>query len=119
MAYDLLDIAPSTACEAVRLSNGARLVVRWGDVVVETLALARDVGAEGVFIAEDASGYAQRRRRFLEHACRGDRVALRVTPGVTVAPLQSITTSSGGHYCVFTPFYRAWSLAPAACKATA
>ena len=67
--------------------RGARLVVRSGDVVAETLALARNVGAEGVFVAEDASGYAQRRQRRLEDACRGDRVAMRVTPGVTVAPL--------------------------------
>jgi deoxyribodipyrimidine photo-lyase len=92
--------------------RGARLVLRSGDVVAETLALARDVGAEAVFVAEDASGYAQRRRRRLEHACSGARVALRVTPGVTVAPLLSLETSSGEHYSVFTPFYRAWSRAP-------
>ena len=92
--------------------RGARLVLRSGDVVAETLALARDVGAAGVFVAEDASGYAQRRQRRLEDACRGDRVALRVTPGVTVAPLLSLETGSGGHYSVFTPFYRAWSSAP-------
>ncbi|HEY7694273.1 MAG TPA: deoxyribodipyrimidine photo-lyase [Gaiellaceae bacterium] len=90
-------------------SRGARLVLRSGDVVAETLALAR--GAEEVFVAEDASAYAQRRRRRLEHAFRGDRIALRLTPGVTVAPLLSLETSSGGHYSVFTPFYRAWSRA--------
>jgi deoxyribodipyrimidine photo-lyase len=39
-------------------------------------------------------------------------MSLRVTPGVTVAPLTSIETSSGGHYSVFTPFHRAWSKAP-------
>ena len=91
--------------------RGARLVLRWGDVVAETLALARYVGAEGVFVAEDASGYAQRRQRRLEDACRGDRVALRVTPGVTVTPLLSLETGSGRHYSVFTPFHRAWSRA--------
>jgi len=90
---------------------GARLVLRSGDPVGETLALAREVGAEAVFVAEDASAYAQRRQRRLEHACRGDRTALRATPGVTVARLLSIETSSGGHYSVFTPFYRAWSRA--------
>jgi deoxyribodipyrimidine photo-lyase len=92
-------------------SRGGRLVLRSGDVVAETLALAREVGAEEVFVAEDASAYAQRRRRRLEHACRVDRIALRLTPGVTVAPLLSLETSSGGHYSVFTPFYRAWSRA--------
>jgi deoxyribodipyrimidine photo-lyase len=98
--------------DASLTKRSARLVLRSGDVVAETLALAQDVGAKAVFIAEDASGYAQRRRRRLEHACRGDHIALRVTPGVTVAPLLSLETSSGGHYSVFTPFNRAWSNAP-------
>ena len=98
--------------DASLTARGARLVLRSGDLVAETLALARGVGASAVFVAEDASGYAQRRRRRLEEACRGDRTALRVTTGVTVAPLSSIETSSGSHYNVFTPFYRAWSKAP-------
>ena len=98
--------------DASLASRGVRLVLRSGDVVAETLALAREVGAQGVFVAEDASAYAQRRQQRLEQACRGGRIDLRVTPGVTVAPLRSIETSSGGHYSVFTPFYRAWSSAP-------
>ena len=97
--------------DASLTSRGARLVLRSGDVVAETLALAREVGAEAVFVAEDASAYAQRRQRRFEHACRSDRIALCATPGVTVAPLLSIKTSSGEHYSVFTPFYRAWSSA--------
>ncbi|HZR96484.1 MAG TPA: deoxyribodipyrimidine photo-lyase [Gaiellaceae bacterium] len=95
--------------DASLAARGGRLVVRAGDVVVETLALAREVGAEAVFLAEDASGYAQRRRQRLGEACSSHRIALRTTPGVTVAPLSSITTSSGTHYSVFTPFFRAWS----------
>ena len=98
--------------DASLTARGARLVLRSGDLVAETLALARGVGASAVFVAEDASGYAQRRQRRLEEACRGDRTALRVTTGVTVAPLSSIETSAGSHYSVFTPFYRAWSKAP-------
>jgi deoxyribodipyrimidine photo-lyase len=98
--------------EASLTARGAHLVLRSGDVVLETVALARDVGAEAVFVAEDASGYAQRRLQRLECACRDHRITVRVVPGVTVAPLQSIKTSSGGHYSVFTPFYRAWSKAP-------
>jgi deoxyribodipyrimidine photo-lyase len=92
--------------------RGAGLVLRSGDVVAETLTVARNVGAEEVFVAEDASGYAQRRQRRLAEACHADRIALRLTPGVTVAPLLSIEASSGQHYRVFTPFYRAWSRAP-------
>jgi len=95
--------------DASLATRGARLVLRSGDIVAETVELARRARAEAIFVAEDASGYAQRRRQRLEHACRRHRMALRVTPGVTVAPLRSIETSSGGHYSVFTPFYRAWS----------
>ena len=91
--------------------RGGSLVLRSGDVVVETMALAREVGAEEVFVAEDASAYAQRRQRLLENACAEERVALRVTPGVTVAPLLSLETNSN-YYSVFTPFFRAWSKAP-------
>jgi deoxyribodipyrimidine photo-lyase len=92
--------------------RGAGLALRSGDVVAETLTLARSVGADGIFVAEDASGYAQRRQLRLEQAGRCERIALRLTAGVTVAPLMSIMTGSGGHYSVFTPFYRAWSSAP-------
>ena len=91
--------------------RGARLVLRSGDVVDETLVLARDLGAEQVFVAEDASGYAQGRRRRLVDACRAEEIALRVTPGVTAVPLRSLETTSGAHYSVFTPFYRAWASA--------
>jgi deoxyribodipyrimidine photo-lyase len=98
--------------DASLTARGARLVLRSGDVVTETLALARAVEAEGLFVAEDASAYAQRRQRRLEHACRGDRIDLRISPGVTVSPLLSTETSSGGHFRVFTPFYRVWSSAP-------
>ena len=97
--------------DASLTARGARLVLRSGDVAAETLALVRDVAASAVFVAEDASGYAQRRQRRLEEACRRERIDLRVTPGVTVAPLSSIETTAGNRYSVFTPFYRAWSRA--------
>ena len=106
----LLDALRDLDASLVRC--GAGLVVRRGDVVAETIGLAQDVGAEAVYVAEDASGYAQRRRRLLEDACRVARIGLRVTPGVTVVPLLSLETSSRGHYSVFTPFYRAWTDAP-------
>lgn len=97
--------------DASLTKRGARLVLRSGDVVAETLALAREVAADEIFVAEDASAYAQRRRRRLEDSSREAGIAVRVTPGVTVAPLLSVETTSGGHYSVFTPFYRAWSRA--------
>jgi deoxyribodipyrimidine photo-lyase len=91
---------------------GARLLSRSGDPVSETLALAVDIQAEAVFLAEDASSYAQRRQRRLEDACLGAGMSLRVSAGATVAPLRSIETQSGSHFSLFTPFYRAWLRAP-------
>jgi deoxyribodipyrimidine photo-lyase len=106
----LLDALRDLDSSLVR--RGGRLVVRSGEVVAETLTLARGVGAQQLFVAEDASGYAQKRLSRLEAACRANRIALRVTPGVTVVPLLSLETTTGAHYSVFTPFYRAWSRVP-------
>src|SRR4029450_13684366 len=40
---------------------GGELVIRRGDVVEETLRVARDVSAEAVFLSEDVSSYALER----------------------------------------------------------
>ena len=52
---DLLDIAPSTACEAIRLSNGARLVVRGlnGNALASIVARFPDLG---VLLSGSAGG---------------------------------------------------------------
>jgi deoxyribodipyrimidine photo-lyase len=91
--------------------RGSSLVVRRGDVVAETMRLARDSGAEGVFITEDVSGYAQRRMRRLERACQDEGLAVRAFEGVTVVPPGELTPASGDHYRVFTPYWNAWRAA--------
>jgi deoxyribodipyrimidine photo-lyase len=93
-------------------ARGARLVLRRGDVVTETIGLAAETGADAVFLSEDASDYARRRRRRLERACAEARLELRELPGVTVAALGDVTTAAGTHFGVFTPYYRAWLRAP-------
>lgn len=84
--------------------RGAELVVRRGDPVTETLALARRHGAGRVHLSDDVSAYAARRRERLER-----EIAVAVHPGVTVVPPGTITPVSGDHYKVFTPYFRAWS----------
>ena len=86
---------------------GAGLVVRSGDVVAETVQLAREIGAGTVFVSEDVTAYAQTREERLEREL--GRIPLEVCPGVTVVPPGLLTPSGGAdHYRVFTPFFRRW-----------
>ncbi len=92
--------------------RGGDLVIRRGDTVTEVIGLARDAGADGVFCADDVSGYAAGRRRRLTAACRAARLGLTLCPGVTVVPPGELRPSGGGdHYRVFTPYLRAWERA--------
>ncbi|MFF5263161.1 cryptochrome/photolyase family protein [Actinomadura viridis] len=91
--------------------RGGGLVLRRGDPAGETLRLAREVGAEAVFLSEDVSRYAARRRERLGRACEAERVGLSVHPGVTVVRPGALTPASGDHYRVFTPYWRAWEAA--------
>jgi deoxyribodipyrimidine photolyase len=92
--------------------RGGDLVIRRGDAVDEVIGLARDTGAEGVFCADDVSGYAAARQRRLTAACRQARLDLVLCPGITVVPPATLRPSGGGdHYRVFTPYLRAWERA--------
>ena len=79
------------------------LAIRRGDAVAETVRLARQVGAGAVFLAEDASSFAQQRERRLR-----EEVDVRVFPSASVVDPDEVLTSSGGRYRVFTPYWRAW-----------
>jgi deoxyribodipyrimidine photo-lyase len=93
--------------------RGGDLVIRRGDPVTEVIRLAGEAGADGVFCADDVSGYAAGVRRRLAAACRGARLELALCPGVTVVPPGELRPSGGGdHYRVFTPYLRAWEKAP-------
>lgn len=85
-------------------ARGGDLVIRHGDPVAETVRLARETAAGGVFIADDVSGYAARRRKGLEA-----HLNVTVTPGPTVVPPGALRPTGGDHYKVFTPYWRAWT----------
>ena len=89
----------------------ADLIVRAGDPAAEIITLATDVQASAVFIADDVSRYATRRRQRLERECARHRLDLALTPGLTVVPPGELTPASGGHYKVFTPYWRTWRAA--------
>jgi deoxyribodipyrimidine photo-lyase len=91
---------------------GGDLCVRTGDPVVEAVKLAVEAGAEGIALSADVSGYARRRQQRLEQECEQHRISLRLFPGTTVVPPGDVRPGGGGgHYKVFSPYYRAWESA--------
>jgi deoxyribodipyrimidine photo-lyase len=91
--------------------RGADLVLRRGDPAAEVIRLATEVHATAVYIADDVSHYATARRHKLERECARHRIELTLTPGLTVVPPGELRPSGGGHYRVFTPYWRAWRAA--------
>src|ERR1700749_173725 len=78
--------------------RGADLVLRRGDPAAEVIRLA-------------GAGYATAPRLKLERECARHRIELTLTPGLTVVPPGELTPAGGGHYRVFTPYWRAWRVA--------
>ena len=79
--------------------RGADLVVRSGDVLTETTAIADAVGADQVHLMADVTAFARRRVSRLQ---QGGLDVLE-HPGVTVVP-----PGRPRPYKVFTPYWRAW-----------
>ena len=91
--------------------RGGDLVIRDGDPAAAVIALASETKASAVYLADDVSRYATARRRKLERDCATHRIDLVLTPGLTVVPPGDLRPASGGHYRVFTPYWRAWRAA--------
>jgi deoxyribodipyrimidine photo-lyase len=91
--------------------RGADLVLRRGDPAAAVIRLAAEVQATAVYLADDVSHYAAARRRKLERECGRHRIELTLTPGLTVVPPAELKPAGGGHYRVFTPYWRAWRAA--------
>ena len=92
--------------------RGGDLVIRKGEPVAEMIRLATRTAAQTVFVAGDVSRYAARREQRLARECGRHRVALEVTPGHAVVPAGDLQPAGGGgHYRVFTPYWRAWRAA--------
>jgi deoxyribodipyrimidine photo-lyase len=100
------------ALRAELRERGGDLVIRCGDPVAEVVRLAGQAGAGAVYVAADVSRYAARRQRRLAHECGRHRLALEVTPAHAVVPPGDLRPAGGGgHYRVFTPYWRAWRAA--------
>ena len=84
--------------EALRQRQGD-LVIRTGDPAAEVTKLAQETNADAVFVADDVSHYATRRRQHLAKDCEKHRLELTVTPGLTVVPPGQLTPAGGGRPC--------------------
>jgi deoxyribodipyrimidine photo-lyase len=84
-------------------SRGSKLIVRKGEPLQMLHTLLSETKAEGVFAEADISPYARERdaRVMLE-------LPLRLTPGVTVHPVDKLLKPDGSPYIIFTPFSRMW-----------
>jgi deoxyribodipyrimidine photo-lyase len=92
--------------------RSARLLIRRGDVVEETMGLAAEIGAQAIYMSADVSAYASRREQSLSERCERQRICLRTFEGTNVVAAGQIVPAGGDHYRVFTPYFRGWSVAP-------
>ncbi len=92
--------------------RGGRLYLRRGDVVRETLAVARRCRATELHVSADWSDYARRRERRFRAACGSERIEFVAHAGVTILPPGAVTPAGGDHFKIFSPYHRAWSAAP-------
>ncbi|WP_067972579.1 cryptochrome/photolyase family protein [Nocardiopsis trehalosi] len=87
---------------------GADLAVRRGDTVTEVLRAARAIGADRVHLSADVSAFATARAARLRAEGAAAGVEVTEYPGLTVVPPGALAPAGGGHYRVFTPYWRAW-----------
>jgi len=88
---------------------GGRLVVRRGNVVSETMALASGEQCSAVYLSADVSAYALRREAALEGACARLGIDFRLCPGNAVVEPAAVAATGRTGYRVFTPYFRAWT----------
>jgi deoxyribodipyrimidine photo-lyase len=93
---------------ALDAAMGDRLVVRTGDPVEVIPALATEVGAGTVHVAEDFGPYGRRRDDAVDAVLAARSVELVRSGSPYAVEPGSIRTKTGTPYKVFTPFWRAW-----------
>ncbi|MBC9733098.1 deoxyribodipyrimidine photo-lyase [Nocardioides sp. zg-578] len=94
---------------ALRGLGAPGLQVVEGDPVRRVPLAARAAGAERVHVAADFGPYGRERDAAVEQALAADGVELVRTGSPYAVPPGTVTSGSGDHYRVFTPFHRVWA----------
>jgi len=101
--------------------HGARLILRRGRALDVLRALIDETGAAGVWWGRLYDAPARARDTEVKQALRDDGLEARSFAGHTLAEPWQVETGSGGHFKVYTPFWKALSARGVAepCKAPA
>jgi len=88
---------------------GSELVIARGrpDAVVHALCLRHGVTA--VHCTADVSGFARRREAALAEVAAQVGATFTAHPGVMLVSSDQVRATGGGHFKVFTPYWRRWS----------
>jgi deoxyribodipyrimidine photo-lyase len=76
------------------------------------MRIANEASTSAIHLTEDHSAHAGRRRDRLRSECAKEGIELTTHSGVTVVPPGELAPTSGDHYRVFTPYWRAWRALP-------
>ena len=86
---------------------GGSLVVRIGDPTEVVPRLAAEVAADSVVVTREVTPYGRRRDRAVAAALVAQGRTFHARRGLLLAEPESVRTAQGGHYTVFSPFWRA------------
>lgn len=92
--------------------RGGALLVRRGEPAAVVAQVAREFGAQVVLATRDVTPFSHRRDRAVASSLEADGRRLALRPGLLLAEPETLLTSGGTPYGVFTPFWRALQRAP-------
>ena len=102
-----------TDIDASLRERGGGLVVRRGRPERELTALARETGAEAVYLTRDVSPFARERSELAQAAFAEAGLQTRACPGLNIVDdVGEVRTQNGDPYTVFSPFWRNWVTVP-------
>jgi len=88
---------------------GSDLVVVRGDPATVVRGLARRLGVAAIHCSADVSAFARRRERALAAVAQEVGATFTAHPGVMLVDPPHVRATGGGHFKVFTPYWRRWS----------
>jgi deoxyribodipyrimidine photo-lyase len=92
-------------------ARGGDLVVRRGRPAEVVRALVAEHAVTALHVSADVSAFARRREAMLAAIAADAGATLTVHPGVMLHLPPVVRATGGGHFKVFTPYWRRWSAA--------